>query len=271
MRNGMLLSSMLTNSEVWYGMKEKHYEQLEEVDHYLLRKFLNGHSKTPKETLHLETGTLPIRYVIKQRRINYLHHLLTRDKKELISKVFFAQKRRTSSDDWVESVFKDLKDIKIDITEDTIATMKKFRFKKCSKNKVKEAAFDYLQNIKEKHSKVKDIQYEKLDMQSYLLGSKFSTSEKQLLCKLRTRMTNAKANFSSAHQNIICNLCDDNESQSDYHLLQCSTLIEKCAPLNHDIFSEYEDIFSCDITKQLTITKLFGAVFSAKEEIELTL
>ena len=36
MRNGMLLSSMLNNSEVWYQMKNDHYEELEKVDEYLI-------------------------------------------------------------------------------------------------------------------------------------------------------------------------------------------------------------------------------------------
>ena len=75
-------------------MKQRHYEELEEVDHYLLRKIMNGHSKTAKETLHLETGTIPIRFIIKQRRLAYLHHLLTRDERELISKVFYSQKKK---------------------------------------------------------------------------------------------------------------------------------------------------------------------------------
>ena len=66
MRDSMLLSAMLNNSEVWYGVKEAHYSELEEVDEYLLRKILNAHSKSPKESLYLETGSIPIRYVIKQ-------------------------------------------------------------------------------------------------------------------------------------------------------------------------------------------------------------
>ena len=267
----MLLSSMLTNSEVWYGMKTKHYEELEEVDQYLLRKILNCHSKTPKETLYLETGTLPIRYVIKQRRLNYFHHLLSRDKKELISKVLYAQKRKTSSNDWIETVNEDIIELSINMTEDRIAKMKKYKFKIYSKNKVKEAAFKYLQNIKEKHSKVMNINYDKFKIQPYLLESKFITTEKQLLFALRTRMTDVKVNFRSMYQNLNCDLCTDNEIQSDNHLLQCSTIIEECSQLSSDISSEYEDIFSNDVQNQMKITKLYSAVFKTKTKLELAL
>ena len=89
---------------------------------------LNSHSKTPKESLYLETGTIPIRYIIKQRRLSYLHHLLTRNKKELISQVFFAQKRKSVKNDWVKLIEDDLKEVKINVTKESISKMKKFKF-----------------------------------------------------------------------------------------------------------------------------------------------
>jgi len=94
MRNGKLLNGILTNSEVWNGLTENDYKELEMVDEYLLRGILKSHSKVAKESIYLETGLLPIRFIIKKRRLNYLRHILSRDKEELISKVYYAQKRR---------------------------------------------------------------------------------------------------------------------------------------------------------------------------------
>ena len=118
MRNAMFLNSVLTNSEVWYGLTEKDYTDLEKVDEYLLRKILNAHSKTPIEALYLETGSLPIRFVIKKRRISYLYHLLTRDTDELISKFYFAQKRKPVKDDWALTVKYDMIDIDLGLNEE---------------------------------------------------------------------------------------------------------------------------------------------------------
>ena len=42
MREGMLLNGILTNSEVWIGLNENHYRELEQVDEYLLRRILNS-------------------------------------------------------------------------------------------------------------------------------------------------------------------------------------------------------------------------------------
>ena len=86
MREGMLLNGILTNSEVWIGLNENHLRQLEQVDEYLLRGILKAHSKGPIESLYLETGAIPIRYIIKKRRINYLHHLTKLGEKNKIWK-----------------------------------------------------------------------------------------------------------------------------------------------------------------------------------------
>ena len=77
---------------------------------------LNAHSKTPKEMLYLETGAVPIRWIISQRRINYLRHILSRNKNELIRKVFEAQKEKPTSGDFVNNVKCDLE--KFSLTEE---------------------------------------------------------------------------------------------------------------------------------------------------------
>ena len=94
MRNAMLISAMLSNSETLYGLTKHEVEELEAVDEHLLRKILSAHSKTPKELLYLETATIPIRFILKARRLGYLHHILTRNSTELINRVYCAQKRR---------------------------------------------------------------------------------------------------------------------------------------------------------------------------------
>ena len=90
LRNAMLINGILTNCEVWYGLSDKEIEKLEKIDEYLLREIKGAHSKTPKEFLYLETGSIPLRFTVSSRRMSYLHHLLTRNQNELIHKFFKA-------------------------------------------------------------------------------------------------------------------------------------------------------------------------------------
>ena len=202
----------------WWGVK-KFCNELEEVDEYLLRQILNAHSKTPKEMLHLETGTIPVEYIIKSRRLSYLHHILTREKYELISKVFYAQKRKPVKDDWAETVKKDMDEIQLNLSEENIKTMKKNKFKEHLKKKINQAAFNDLLKRKDSHSKVDHINFKNFEAQAYIKSYKFKTVDKQLLFKLRTRMTNVKANFKTMHENIHCDLCDEEVLQNDALLL----------------------------------------------------
>ena len=98
MRNSMFINGILTNIE------DDQIESLELIDEYLLRKILKTGSKSPKESLYLECGVTPIRYIVKSRRLNYLYHLLTRNKTELIAKVYNALKDKPINDDWYRSV-----------------------------------------------------------------------------------------------------------------------------------------------------------------------
>ena len=95
---------MLYSSEAWSDVKKTDVKQLEEVDEYFLRSIFKAQGKTPLEFLHLETGTVPIRFVMASRRINYLHNILTKNENELILKVYQAQKRRNSKGDWCNLV-----------------------------------------------------------------------------------------------------------------------------------------------------------------------
>ena len=87
LRHAMLLNGILYNSEAWHNVKEKDIKRLEEVDEHLLRSLVHGHAKTPIEFLYLETGAIPIRYVIGSRRICFLQTILQRKDGELTKRV----------------------------------------------------------------------------------------------------------------------------------------------------------------------------------------
>ena len=75
----MFLNGILHNSEAWHGLTDAHIASLESLDLALLKGILNSHAKTTKEFLYLECGVVPIKWIIIQRRINFLKHILSRD------------------------------------------------------------------------------------------------------------------------------------------------------------------------------------------------
>ena len=110
----------LTNSEVWYLVKEKHLEILESIDQMLLRKVLKAHSKTAIEALFLETGRIPLRFIIVKRKLMYLWTILNRPDEGLIKKVYKVQKVSKTPGDWAISIQEEAKKYHINITDEEI-------------------------------------------------------------------------------------------------------------------------------------------------------
>ena len=74
------------------------------IEEDLLWGILKAHIRTPSTFLNLETGTIPIRFILAQRRINFLKHILSRDNKELIKKVYMEQKEDPTIRDFTKRV-----------------------------------------------------------------------------------------------------------------------------------------------------------------------
>ena len=84
LRNSLLVSSLLCNSESWYNLTKAEVNLIESVDLQLLRSIFNVPKSTPKEMFYLEMGCLPLRYLIKKRRILFLHYILNENEKSMI-------------------------------------------------------------------------------------------------------------------------------------------------------------------------------------------
>ena len=116
LRNLLFVNAILVNSEVWYPLKESDLDQLEVIDRRLMRKLIDTPDGTPNELLYLELGCIPLKEIVKCRRLNFLHDLLTGKEDELIVRFFRAQLRNPSTGDWTEIVKNDLKDFQINET-----------------------------------------------------------------------------------------------------------------------------------------------------------
>ena len=69
---------MLLNSETWVGLTlaKEDIETLISVDGTLMRRLLEVPVSASKASLYLELGCIPMRYIIKARRLLFLQYLL---------------------------------------------------------------------------------------------------------------------------------------------------------------------------------------------------
>ena len=227
MRNVMLINGILTNSEVWFGLTLGEIRKLEEVDKIFMRRLFRVAKTCPTEAFYLESGCIPISYAIKARRLNYLHHLVTRNESEMLFKVFKAQWDRPVKNDWTEQVKDDRKSLGFETDLDWVKQIKKDKFKEIIKDKIHEKAFKDLMDRKIKHSKLKNLEYKNLEMQQYLSHGDISVNQARIIFKYRTRMSNYWNNFRGSLEDQNCPVCKkENTSDTQEHGLECEVLMK---------------------------------------------
>ena len=209
LRNSLLVSSVLCNSEAWFNLTNTDLNMIETVDLELLRKILNAPLSTPKEVLFLELGVMPLRDIIRQRRMIFLQYIIKQKSESTIGRIFETQNRKRTPKDWITTVIKDMKELTLDFTFTHIKQMSKENWKQLVKRKIIENSFKKLLETKQKHSKVMNLEYEKLEMQTYLLPNRFECSKEdtQIIFKIRSNMTNAKMNKKIFHKTHKCTVC----------------------------------------------------------------
>ena len=268
LRNTLLASSMLFNSEVWYNVTNSELELLETVDLLLLRGILKAPKSTPKEMLFLELGVVPFREMIRRRRLGFLHYILTEDKNSMIFKFFESQRKNRSSKDWVTTVLEDMKKLNLNLSFEEIGSMKKYMFLRIIKRKTEHEAMKYLEKLKEKHSKVKLLKHPVLKMQKYLMPNDINMKNEdgQNIFRLRSKMTAVKMNQRNRYENHECEVCGIFD-ESQEHVLNCKEILEMNEESDISEIPEYNRIFDGTVMEQVKISKIFSKNMKVIENI----
>ena len=223
LRQAMLLSVLLFNSETWLRLNKADLNRLEGVDRMFLRRVFQVPTSTPTAALYLETGCLPINVLMKVKRIMFLHHILTRQDDALIKKVFCAQASQPVKGDWVLVVKEDMEYIGLGhLTFENIAGLSKGTLRTMVKAKARDTAWRELMAQKEKSSKLAPLKYASFSMQPYLTAEcNLSNRAKRALFRWRSHTISVQQNWGM--KNAKCPLCESADD-TQYHLLTCPKL-----------------------------------------------
>ena len=265
LRNTLLVSSVLFNSEAWYNVTNAELNLLETVDLMLLRQILKAPRGTPKEMIYLELGCIPLRELIRERRLMFLYYILHEEPNSLIYRFFQAQFKNKNKKDWVTTVLNDLEHLDLNHeTMETIKNMNKTSFKKLIKKKIYEKTFENLEKLKSTHSKVEHVEHSDIVMQKYLQPNtvKMTKDDAQLIFKLRCRMTDIKVNLKGKYDEIECGACGI-EEENQQHIITCKELNKN--RIREEV--EYAKIFNGTVIEKLKIAKIFQENFAILEDI----
>ena len=147
-----MISKLVFNSEVWYNVTEKQLTKIEQIDEFFLRKLFHLPSTAPMVGMFVECGKIPIRHMVKSRRIMYFWHLRHKGKNELLVKFVEAQELSPSSHDRICQVRKDRQEIKLNLSDSEIRNLPPKKFSNLVKKKIKAFTAKYLRStLVQKH------------------------------------------------------------------------------------------------------------------------
>ena len=223
LRNAKLMSVLTYNTEVLHNFSDKEVKMLDRVDLQLLRKTMMLSSKSTRSLILLELGLVSVEFTIKQKRLNFLHHLLTEDEESLAKKVLLKQMEKPIKGDYMKLVLKDLKDCKISLSFEEIKNTSKLKFKELVKSSIEKASFERLIEEKKRLSKGNTLVYEELKTQQYLLpGNGLTLTDKRRIFQIRIRDLPVKGNFNKAFNDSNCSAPGCSMKETQNHLYESS-------------------------------------------------
>ena len=260
------MASYLT---VKFGIHIQHIEELNVIDHMILKTILGAQSKVPTETLYLETGALSIKHVISVRRMLYLKHILNKHENEVVRKVYTAMKSNPLRGDWYKLVEADFKNIGMELNEKLIEEANITVFKTHIKKNVWSVFYNELEEKNLKHTKVQTIKYDGVRRpQSYLTSPNFDNEMSSLLFNLCCKSVNTfRDNFHTMYgKEPACRLCNKFRDSQE-HALDCFAIKEKLSKseLSRLHETEYSQLFG-NIEGQENITKMYQIIIAVRDK-----
>ena len=258
LRNTMLINGTLTNAEVWYNFTHHEIQEFEKLDQSFFAKLLGVPRTTPSEAYYLELGALPISAILKGRRVNYLHSILSRNQKSMVYTFFITQWLNPTKGDWCLQVKEDLADLDIPCSFEFIKSKSKQAFKNLVRNKVKSYALRILRIKQQNHSKMANLHYNTLEIQSYLTNEKLKQEDKRTIFQYRVRMANFGENYRGGALSTTCPLC--------YLHLDSQEMSYQCPIIRNmiDVKGNIRDIYEEDIENETIQTILRIANYRKK-------
>ena len=125
----------------------------------------------------------------------------------MISKFLWAQIRSPVKGDWILTVYSDLKDFGITMELDDLSRISKESFKRYVRNQTLNATFCKLLERKALHSKMNNLKYSTLELQSYFKLRGLSVQEMRRVFLFRVGMSKFWGNFRGKEASQLCGLC----------------------------------------------------------------
>ena len=216
-----ILPSLLNNSETWTNLNEECLKKLNDLQNMFLRMLFNTAITAPKVALFWDSGICPIEQQIEQRKLLFLHHLITLPVDSLANQ--FYREQRENKFPGLVTECRDLI-VKYDLPDITMIgpVPSKARWSRTVKSGIREA-FEAKSKLEiQKLSKLENIDTNEETFSTKPYLRELSLSQARTKFKLRSRMLEVKNNFQGGRDKtkLLCAACETCVETQD-HILFC--------------------------------------------------
>ena len=153
------------------------------------------------------------------KRLTFLRYILGESTSSMVGQVYSALKQESRKGDFVNLVQADLQEVKINLSDESILSMTKSKWKNMVKRKVIQAGFEQLVYENFTKEKTKYILFEKLEMAKYLQNSR-SKSLSKIIFGARSGTLDIKEWNIWKYNDNICEKCKIS-AETMSHLMTC--------------------------------------------------
>ena len=268
-RDTMLISQLLFSSEIWINVTKKQIAKLTSSDESYFFNIFSLPRTVAKESIYLESGKLPVTFLVKFRRLMYYWHILHQPEKELISRVYRAQVLNIEKNDWAEQIQRDKTELKICLSDSEVGRLSKNQFKSYVTMKIESEVRKQLEEKRRVHSKSKFLNQFQTKPQKYLCSNNLNIHEIQTLMKLRTHMLyEAKMNYKQSNgENIWCSICYL-YPETQKHIFECFVIRREAEKSNIQISDKCcYSFIGGNLEQQEEFIKIYIQLLSLRQRI----
>ena len=239
------MPSLIFNSEAWTDLSQEDLRKLQSLQLKFLKKIVQAPRCTTSCFIFLEFGVLPIKQEIDQRKLMFLHHVLSLQNDDPVKRMYNILKDMPGKKNWAKECYMIRELYRITYKDEDVQKMKRETWKNIVKGKIQDYAISVLTEEKETKKKVRQIEHKYFEPQLYLKSLK--KKDASTLFKIRSQVLEIKSNERYLHQDMSCRLCDAPEEDLS-HVLKCKELInknEECKNFGSEIF--FQDVNKLNI------------------------
>ena len=184
----------------------------------------------------------------------------------MIYKVYQMQKLKPCNNDWIHQVIKDKKDLNIDLDDNEIQLISKYKFKQIVEKKLHVHVKEYLDQQKNVHTKSKLMPRYTGKPEGYLFSNKLNKEEIQNLFKYKTRIINVYDNFKNDYtKEKFCKLCHIFPNTQE-HIIKCEILKQSLSDQINFLYTSVNNI-NGTIEEQENFAKSLTILLKKREDL----